>query len=280
MRTGNLSSLTERDWTSVREFREFARQEQEEQRLAEDRAQYEQQYLRTVEERQRRVPLVAPIPFEEWRAYTDPAISDPVLRGVQATNAALLARVRRDEAVEAEAERKQAREDVLAGKPDEHFWKIPASAAGLSMSMEEAKAFAREQGRLFVEHTPEFYPCPSNVAAITEYLTTNSVVIPNEECCRLAWLRLRELALIEQRPAPVQEPTPEPQPQPDPEELRQQKRNEYLTKIVVTDPRTGQGYTEYQLDRLPADEYKRLMIGEFRTPRITDVIKPSWYRGV
>ena len=77
---------------------------------------------------------IAPIPFDAWRAYTDPAISDPVLRGAKASNEALLSKVRRDEAAELEAERKQAREDVLAGKPDPS-WKIPASAAGLKMTI-------------------------------------------------------------------------------------------------------------------------------------------------
>jgi hypothetical protein len=241
------------------------------------RAAYDE-YVQLVENDQLRVQpryKVSPLSYEDWSKYIPADVSDISLASQIATNAALLKITRTDEATQAEAESKQAREDVLAGKPDPAF-EIPASVAGLNMSIDQAKAFASEQGKLFVEHNPEYYPSQANVAAITKYLTEQTdVVIPNEECFKLAWLRLRELGLIEERPAP--EPSVQ-EPEPDPEELKRQKQHEYRTKIVVTDPRTGQEYTEYQLDRLPADEYKRLMIGEFRTPRITDVIKPAWYR--
>jgi hypothetical protein len=281
VRTGNLSSLTERDWASVRERRAFEQAEREKQLLAEDQIEYEK-YVQIVHDDQRRVApahRIAPIPLEEWRAFTDSSIGDPVLRGATATNEALLSKVRRDEAAEVEAERKQAREDVLAGKPDP-AWKIPASAAGLKMPIEQAKEFAKTAAVQFVKENPEYYATMNNFETIVAYLTTNGVNIPDKNVFAQAFSRLTELGLLEQRPAtPIAETIPEPQePQPDPEVLRQQKRNEYLTKVVVTDPRTGQGYTEYQLDRLPADEYKRLMIGEFKTPRITDVIKPAWYR--
>jgi hypothetical protein len=281
VRTGNISSLSERDWTGVRERRAFEQAERDEQLLAEDRAQYEQQYVRAVEEDQLRVApahRIAPIPFDAWRAYADPAINDPVIRGAAATNKALLLKVRSDEAVEAETERKQVREAVLVGRPDPS-WKIPASAVGLKMTIEQATEYARKQAELFVEHNHDYFASAANFAATTKYLIGQNVTIPTEDCFKLAWLRLRELGLIEERPAPLLEPAPESQePQPNADQLREQNRNEYRTKVVVTDPRTGQDYTEYQLDRLPADEYKRLMIGEFRTPRITDVIKPAWYR--
>jgi hypothetical protein len=281
MRTGNLSSLTERDWASVRERRAFEQAEREKQLLAEDQIEYEK-YVQIVHDDQQRVApahRIAPIPLEEWRAFTDSSIGDPVLRGARATNEALLSKVRRDEAAEVEAERKQARESFLEGRPDTS-WKIPASAAGLKMPIEQARDFAKTAATQFVKENPEYYATMNNFETIVAYLTTNGVNIPDKNVFAQAFSRLTELGLLEQRPAtPIAETIPEPQePQPDPEVLRQQKRNEYLTKVVVTDPRTGQGYTEYQLDRLPADEYKRLMIGEFKTPRITDVIKPAWYR--
>jgi hypothetical protein len=280
VRTGNISSLSERDWAGVRERRAFEQAERDEQLLAEDRAQYEQQYLRTVEEDQRVAPAhrIAPIPFDAWRAYADPAINDPLIRGAAATNKALLLKVRSDEAAQAEAESKESREAVLAGKPDPSWKIIPASAAGLKMTKDKIQDYVRQQAELFVKHNEEYFRSAANVEAIFKYLSEQGVRIPDEECIKAAWLRLRELGMIEERPAPMLEPTPESQePQPDPEQLSEQKRNEYRTKVIVTDPRTGQSYTEYQLDRLPADEYKRLMIGEFRTPTIRDVIKPPWH---
>jgi hypothetical protein len=207
VRTGNLSSLTERDWASVRERRAFEQAEREKQRLAEDQIEYEK-YVQIVHDDQQRVApahRIAPIPLEEWRAFTDSSIGDPVLRGARATNEALLSKVRRDEAAEVEAERKQAREDVLAGKPDP-AWEIPASAAGLKMPIEQARDFAKTAATQFVKENPEYHATMNNFETIVSYLTTNSVVIPTEDCFRLAWLRLRELGMIEERPAPAKEP--------------------------------------------------------------------------
>lgn len=214
-RTGNLRSLSTRDWAAIRERREFEKQEADRQRLAEDRVEYDK-YVQIVEEDQRRVPpayRIGCLDFDTWRSYAPQQENDPVLRGTQATNAALLSRVRKHEAAELEGERNKSREAVLAGKPDPN-WKIPASAAGLRMSVEKAKAYAREQSSLFVEHNPEYFPSRANVDAITEYLIAQDVSIPNEECFRLAWLRLRDLGMIEERPVPTPEPTPAPVQQP------------------------------------------------------------------
>jgi hypothetical protein len=209
VRTGNLSSLTERDWASVRERRAFEQAEREKQRLAEDQIEYEK-YVQIVHDDQQRVApahRIAPIPLEEWRAFTDSSIGDPVLRGARATNEALLSKVRRDEAAEVEAERKQARESVLAGKPDPS-WKIPASAAGLKMTIEQAREFAKTAAAQFVKENPEYHATMNNFETIVAYLTTNGVVIPTSEVFKLAWLRLRELSLIEEleRLVPAKEP--------------------------------------------------------------------------
>jgi hypothetical protein len=209
VRTGNLSSLTERDWASVRERRAFEQAEREKQLLAEDQIEYEK-YVQIVHDDQQRVApahRIAPIPLEEWRAFTDSSIGDPVLRGARATNEALLSKVRRDEAAEVEAERKQARESVLAGKPDPS-WKIPASAAGLKMTIEQAREFAKTAAAQFVKENPEYHATMNNFETIVAYLTTNGVVIPTSEVFKLAWLRLRELSLIEEleRLVPAKEP--------------------------------------------------------------------------
>jgi hypothetical protein len=282
VKTGSLSSLSARDLIAIKERREWEKQEADREHLAEDTIEYEK-FVRVVEEDQKRVApalRIKPIPLEEWRAYADPAINDPVVRGAAATNAALLSKIRTEEAIHLEAVRKAAREAVIAGKLDPG-WNIPASAASLKMSIEDATTFVKAEADTFVKATPAYYPCKQNWERMRNYIDAQGIVIPNAEVFAQAYERLFELGLLEQRPAPAPEPISEPQvPQPDPEELRQQKRNDYLTKIVVTDPRTGEGLTEYQLDRLPSDEYKRLVLGEFRTPRITDVIKPGWHRDI
>jgi hypothetical protein len=202
-----------RGFRAPRWFREEEEQkqqaDQQKQRMVDDQEQY-RTYCQAIEDEQRRVPpahRMAPVTFEEWSKDVDPAISDASLRGAQATNAALLRKVRMDEAAE-----------VRAGKADPSF-QMPESAKGLRMSVAAAKVFARKQAELFVEHNPEYHPSSANVAAITKYLTEQGVVIPNEECLRVAWLRLRELRMIEERPI---EPEPEPapaEPVPEPEDL-------------------------------------------------------------
>jgi hypothetical protein len=63
---------------------------------------------------------------------------------------------------------------------------------------------------------------------------------------------------------------------PNPEFEKQQAQKRYREEIVVTDPRTGKGYTQYQLDHtVSADEYKRLVFGENFIPTISTVIKPN-----
>jgi hypothetical protein len=53
------------------------------------------------------------------------------------------------------------------------------------------------------------------------------------------------------------------------------RRDEYATKSVVTGPE-GKGYTQYELDRLSADEYRRVMrlCGD-RQPRFSNVMRPE-----
>jgi hypothetical protein len=221
--------------------------------LAEDKAEYDK-YEQAIEAEQTRTPRAyrfEPIPFDQWRSYTDPSIADPVVRGAAATNKALLLKVRQDEANEAETERNAAREAVLAGKPDPG-WKIPASAVGLKMTLEQGRAYAREQGELFVKHNPDYYPCSSNLNDMREYLISQDLSIPTEECFRLAWLRLRELGLIEERP--VLEPEPEPAPI---QETPTETPAEYL--IDGFDPTTGEPrkFTQREIWNMDSNTYRK-----------------------
>ena len=174
------------------------------------------EYVELVESDQRRVPpkfKVAPLSYEDWSKHIPEGVTDISLASQIATNAALLRITRMEEAAQAEAEREEASEACRRGQPDP-AWKMPDGAKELRMSVAEAKAYASEQSRLFVEHNPEYFPSAANVAAITKYLRDQTdVVIPNEECFRLAWLRLRDLGLIEERPAPAPEVVPEPVPE-------------------------------------------------------------------
>jgi hypothetical protein len=245
--------MSERDWAGVRERRAFEQAEREKQLLTEDQAEYDK-YVQVIEAEQTRTPKAyrfEPIPFDQWRSYTDPTVADPIVRGGAASNKALLVKVRQDEANEAEVERNAAREACRKGQPDPG-WKIPASAAGLKMTLEQGRAYVREQGELFVEHNPDYYPCSSNVNNIREYLIAQNISIPNEEVLKAAWLRLRELGLIEERPAP--EPAPELTPI---EEPPSETPGDYLIESV--DPETGEPrkFTQREIWRMDSATYRK-----------------------
>lgn len=261
MRTATFGTLSTRDLAAIKERREFERQEDERQRLDEDRVQYEQQYVRTVEEDQQRVApayRINPIPFDAWRAYADPTISDPVLRGQIATNRALLSLAEAEE----QKKRDAAADDVKAGKPDP-AWEIPPSAAGLSMSVDAAKSFVRSEADAFVEHTPSYYPCKHNWNRIQNYIETQGIAIPNRDVFNQAFERLSDLGLLEQRPTP--EPTPEPEPQ-SPEPINDPKL------VDGFDPETGEPrkFTQVEIWKMDSTTYRKAfrMWGDSR-PRFT-----------
>jgi hypothetical protein len=276
LRVGSFRSLSERDLAGMREFREFAKQEDEKQRLAEDQAEYAK-YASIVDEEQKRVPRalkVSPIPFETWRNFTDQSVVDPVLRGAQATNAALLHKVRSDEAAETEAANKKARDAVAAGKRDDAFTMGEQTRKLRFPNIEAASAFAKAEAQAFLESTPAYYATKKNWETMRSYVEAQGVTVPDRYVFSLAFTRLSELGLLEPAPEPEPEAPPVDVQEPDPEEIKRQQRDRYRTAVVIIDPQTGQGYTEYQLDRLPADDYKRLMLGEHSTPTISDVIRP------
>jgi hypothetical protein len=207
LRTGNLSALSEREWQSIRERRKFEKEYEEGERLKEDKLEYAG-FLSALDGEQRRVApahRVKAIPFETWRSYTDASIADPLVRGAAATHKALISTTLKHEAEQEEAERQKAREAVAAGKADKKFV-LPESAKGLRMSVERAKEFAQAQAEQFISENPDYYPTRKNFDAICSYLKPLPVQIPNAEVFKQAFLRLRELGLLEERPSPVPEP--------------------------------------------------------------------------
>jgi hypothetical protein len=190
---------------------------QEREHESRKRVAYDE-YVKLVENDQLRVPQkyrIAPLSYEEWSQHLPADVTDLALAAQMATNVALLSKVRRDEAAEAEAERIAAREAVLAGKPDKS-WQIPADADGLNMPADQVSQFTKEQAAQFVRENPGYHKSAANVAAIQNYLVAQGLNIPTVECIKQAWLRLKELGLIEEAApvvpepeSPVQEPSVE-----------------------------------------------------------------------
>lgn len=223
---------------------------QEREQESRRRSAYEE-YVR-FENSQPQVRGKSPLSYEQWSRHLPVDVTDISLASQIATNAALLSRVRSEEAAQAEAAHVEAKNAVLAGKPDPN-WKIPASAVGLKMTLEKGRAFAREQGDLFVAHNPDYYPCSNNLNNIREYLIAQGISIPTEEAFKLAWLRLRELGLIEERPAPEPEPTPIQEPP------SEQPTTEPEIDQLGWDLETGEKrlYKPYEVFRMSAEQYRQ-----------------------
>jgi hypothetical protein len=243
MRAGNLRSLSTRDHVAIRERLEFARAEQEreeqaaaEKRLAEDRIEFD----KAMAAQHRVVPAERiAVEFAEFHEHCDPSESDTKTRAAKAFNALLSKRVA-----------KVGKDAVTNGTADPEF-ALPKSAAGLRMSVEQAKEYARKQAEIFTAQNPEYNPTPDNLKLITNYLTTNGVVIPTAECLQIAFERLRTLGLLKEKP-PAPEPISEP----------------VIAEPEVVDDGSQEGiclatgepmkFSAYQISHMSSDEYRRV----------------------
>lgn len=111
--------------------------------------------------------------------------------------------------------------EVVAGRSDPG-WELPASVAGLSMSLDEARAFNNRESKAFVEEHPEFYRSKRNSDTVQEYLLAQGVGIADRQCFAQAVERLRHFGLLEEKPAepePSPIPVSEPQIEPKQEDL-------------------------------------------------------------
>jgi hypothetical protein len=261
---GNIS-----DWKKINaptpkervpDWRQFEKLSTAERELAAER-QWESQcraayedYVGFVENDQVRVPpryKVSPLSYAEWSKHLPKDVTDISLASQIATNAALLTMTSQNEVAQAEQQREEDRQAVLAGKPDPG-WKIPASGSGQNMSVAEEKAFVREQAQSFCDANPDFLPSKTNFNSILAYLWTQGVSIPTQQCLELAHKRLRELGLIEERPAvePEEEPT-------SIEEPPSETPGDY--EVSGFDPETGEPrkFTQREIWRMDSATYRK-----------------------
>lgn len=189
------------------------------------------------------------------------------------------------------------REEIMAGRPDPSWPGLPESAQNLRMSVQQAREFAREESGKFVAEHPEYHRCRDNFEKITNYLSTNGVVIPNAECFHLAFERLRSLRLLTEKPEPAQITTPELQApaniefNPDdaesmqtaitkvesllePEKREAEQQRAYMEDAIYFDPvEPDRKFTAWQLDYDPsisAEKLRRIL----RIPRGPNTYTP------
>jgi hypothetical protein len=247
--------MSERDRASIRERREFEREFNEKQRLADDELEY-RKYLSGIEFENRNQPpayQIPPLDFATWRGFMPQDESDPALRGAQATYCSTLTRVSQVEHEAKEVANEQARQAVAAGKRDP-LWILPESAKGLRMSLEKAKLFAQEQADLFVGQEKSWFKCRKNFETITGFLIEQGCLIPNVDCFKLAFERLTALGLLEQRPVEASAPEPQSQSEP-PQAAVTETQDELLGWDLATgEPRR---YSQFEVSKMSSDEYRR-----------------------
>jgi hypothetical protein len=146
------------------------------------------------------------------------------------------------------------REAFRKQKPDPE-WLTPASAFGLSMSLEKAKKFVASESQRFVNENPSFFRCDETKDMIFDYIFYQKpeIKVPNADCFRAAWLRLKELGLIKEKPEEVS-PTVEAEPEFEPVEP-QSSDARFVDgwDIVTGEPRK---YSQREIHHMSADQYR------------------------
>jgi hypothetical protein len=274
LRTGHFATLSERDYASIREFREFCETEEANRLEAEDQQGYET-YLQTLAQEQARTPKayqITPLPFEEWRQNLPVGEADPKVRALVGTKNALT-----------KAHVSYFRNKVVnQSLDDDDLLQLGFDLRQRHGDNSEVNPVLLRQSydTLRALHASEF-DHDLHFGELSKFIDAYGLD-PNLHNLESAFAMLWHLGIIQPKAA-----KPEPNPalnryddnlgvEPDSELEHDKTRRKYREEIVVTDPRTGQGYTQYQLDHVvDADTYKRLVIGQFKTLTIRDVIKPG-----
>jgi len=148
----------------------------------------------------------------------------------------------------ARAERDRVIAAIENGEPDPGFRPDEAYDA-FTLPNNEVSAWVEAQAASFVQENSDFFRSSVNQARMMDYLAANGVTLPSVESFKRAWKRLDSFGLLE-RAVEEPEPTPLIAPQAPPQQ----------EKLMGLDLSTGRmrEYTPWEVDRLTADEYKRI----------------------
>jgi hypothetical protein len=248
-----------------RERQEWIAQEAKRQRDAENAMQY-QKYVT-----QMQVEHLAPLMFEEWERFL-PEADDPEVRGAFATN---LANSTQLLAVTKERITNQSLDDQ---ELEEHGFdlrnRVQVPAIELSVNVvrlgfeQFVKRESRFDSKVHIDPMSEFFdrnklfPSAANFQRVFDFLMSLGILSPKPE------------AQTEPQRTEVNHRV-NLQVDIDPVVEERKRRDEYGTKKVLTGP-DGKSFTQYELDRLSADEYRRVMklCGD-RQPRFSNVMRPE-----
>lgn len=251
--------MRERDRLILKQHKEEIERIEAAEREKADREQHAQ-YVREMSSQG-----LTPLPFDQWNKFLpEEDQHDASVRAAIAT-----ARSNWHSLVQmtaSQVESKPLKDDELAELGFD-LEERPQTGAELNLwSIRAAlESFMRQEPR---------YDKASHFDKLSDFLIRNSLDATSKNFA-LAFNLLWNFRLIEPKPEPEPEqrtPQVNLEIEPDPEIERRKARERYFTGIVITDPRTGQGLTQYQVDRLSAEDYRRLYFGEFGVPKITDVL--------
>lgn len=145
------------------------------------------------------------------------------------------------------------RERIANGKDDEIY--VSPDLVGAKMSQEQAARHNATSGKVFLERNPWFYNSPANIHALIQYFLRNSTNIIDADMWERAAKRLAEFNLF-----PDYRPEPEPEPEPEVETERQPPEPPKPEVFEGWDLQSGEPrtYTRREVDRMGADEYRRV----------------------
>jgi len=235
---------------------EIARKELE----ARDRTSYREY------EKQMTAERLTPLSYEEWAKFL-PDSDDPATRGSSTSNRAAWTQLTLS--IKERIGSQQLDDEELAelGFDLRHRpnWELSYTSHGIATMLEK-----------FRNRELRFVPS-LHVSPVGEFLGRNNLTLSGPHI-EIAFNLLWNLNLIEPKP----EPQPEPEApkvnlaiEPDQALEERQRREAYGTRVVAKGP-DGHEYTQYEIDRLSADEFKRVMrlFGE-NVPRFSHVLKAS-----
>lgn len=166
------------------------------------------------------------------------------------------------------------REEIVAGRKDTG-WVLPESVRDLRMSKKQAIEFNNSEAEKFGK-TEEYqaYRLRENSQRIIDYLLTQDCIIADAATFRAAFIRLRDLGLLTEKPPEPVAPAAEPEtPQGSANiELNPDNAHRQPTYPGID----GREYTERQIYLMSSTELKQTfgMFGP-RLPKFSDVIKPA-----
>lgn len=258
---------SERDWQATREFREFVIEEEKKQLESEERAEHAK-FVTELESQQRHcapAERVEPLSFEEWRKFIPEEMkNEPAsLRGAVATANYTMSRLKN-----------VAVERLKSGKlTDEELQSLGADLSDKLFSEDQLSVpLVLDLFNRFRAREPRFRKS-LHYKIMTDWLLRNDL-LPTDRHLLLVWNTLLGIGALSL-------PEPEPQPEsrstkvnlsiePDPAIEAQKRWEKYTTEIVVTCPDTGIQYTQYALDRVSSELYRKLL----RIPRV-DLYHPE-----